>query len=38
MYSTVADLDDQYEVRLFQEELMKKIFTNGKQFNEKYLL
>lgn len=38
MYSSINELDDQYEVRLFQEELMKKIFTNGKQFNEKYLL
>ncbi len=38
MYSSINELDDQYEARLFQEDLMKKIFWEGKQFNDKYLV
>lgn len=38
MYSSINELDDQYEVRLFQQDLMKKIFWEGKQFNDKYVL
>ncbi len=37
-YSSISQLDDRYEVRLFQDELVKKIFWDGKQFNDKYVL
>lgn len=37
-YSTINELDDQYEVRLFQDELSKKIFWKWKWFNNKFLL
>lgn len=37
-YSTINQLDDRYEVRLFQDELIKKIFWEGKQFNHQFVL
>lgn len=37
-YSTINQLDDRYEVRLFQDELIKKIFWDKKQFNEQFVL
>lgn len=36
-YSSINELDDQYEVRKFQDELLKKIFPNWTWFNDKYI-
>lgn len=37
-YSSIDELDNKYEVRLFQDELKQRIFWNNKEFNDKYLL
>lgn len=37
-YHAIDELDDQYEVRLFQDILKKKIFGEWKEFNDEYLL
>lgn len=36
-YSTINELDDQYEVRKFQEKLSEKIFWVEKQFNNEFV-
>lgn len=36
-YDTINELDDQYEVRKFQEKLSEKIFWNSNQFNSEYI-
>lgn len=37
-YHAIDELDDQYEVRLFQDILKGKIFWEWKEFNDEYLL
>lgn len=37
-HSTINELDDQHEVRLFQDELIKKVFWEKNKFNSDYLV
>ncbi len=37
-YSTINELDDRHEVRLFQDKLIQKIFWNEVSFNDKYIV